>query len=323
MSATLIGTYELTEGRDHTRLYSGRRSAKRVFLVVFDMAGSIPNTQEIVTAAQGAGTYAVPTVGDAHPQETGAIAVQVGPVEETQSRYIYRVPVQYDTETDVPVLTNPTNDPWKINFSSESRMRVREQALIASTWLNETIGATKIVGTAAGAAIAAKSGEAFNPPISESDDLEIITLSHNVASPNPETLGAYRNTMNSADITIAARTVKQWCGKMLNIGIDGPNVRNNVTYYVVTFRIGVIVTKLTAGSLPMETWAHKVANVGYSQLVGGKRKAIKIDGVRPPTPVALSDTGTFDDSKTDPYIWLVFATLEEKAWSSLSLPASL
>lgn len=321
MYATLISCNEAT-GRGAARFYNrGRITAKRTWIVIFDSAGDIPNMTEVITAT------GLPALGAAHPTEASAVVVQIGDPEETDNRYVYRVPVLYDTDTGVQLETSPLNDPWRANFSSESRPKIVTQTIVDSTWLTE--GDT--IGSAASKAIANKADEPFDTPPSESNDLEIITLTHNVAAPDPEALGAYRNSMNAAAITVAARVIPRWTGKMLNIGIDGPNYRNGVKYYVVTFRIGVIVTKMTGGSppKPMETWAHKFANMGYKQRVGGTAVPSNItlaDGtttVRQAMP--LSSTGVYDPdpAKTACYVWLVFATLNEAAWSGLSLPTTL
>ena len=321
--ASLISCNEFTD-RGHILNYNGKKTARRSFIVIFDPAGEVPTTLEIITAA------GVPDIGDAHPDDSSMVAVSVGDPVKTDSKFIYTVPVQYSNDTgQVSVLhDDPEDDPWRVDIQSEARPKVKERTAISATWLSET-GPPKIVGIDANKGIANSAGSPYDPAIQESNDLEIISLTRNLKTANvdPDTIGAFRNTMNSAEIQVAGRTIPRWCGKMLNVGISGPNSRGTIGYYTITFRIGHICCGTTGAGYPKETWAHMLADVGFFYVPGGgdnNQYAIKLTGgATPVRPWPLNGAGGFSLSEKVPYVWLVFATLEEADWSTLNLPDEL
>lgn len=275
-------------------------SGTRGFIVIMSAVTDGPD----VARTADDGSIAIPTMGDVHPDNAGINVATIDP-QPTENRKIWTVIVEYSGAPGITV-SSPTNEPWIISWGFEN-----EQEVIAKTRTATNGGGDYgIWGVPAGDPIDNSVEDVFNPPLQENKALLISTLTKNKSAFDVAEAVAFMNTMNNASIVIAGHTAPKWTAKLVEYSAV-PAKRGTTDYWVVKYRI----------MFDKDTFIREVLNVGLQEKVGGVKGKIKnaLDG-------SLSDEGEKLDTngaQTAVANYWGFGTLDEKNFSTLSLPTTM
>ena len=161
-------------------------------------------------------------------------------------------------------------------------------------------------------------GDPFDPPPIEVEYDDALSVGVNIknASFNIAATMAYRDSYNSANITICNYVIPQYAGLMRDI-LATPASRNGVDYWAVTFEI--LVTR-KAG-----LWNElRIQDQGYNQLDAAGTATVKIrDRDKQPVqfPALLDGAGRKLALGLAPEV-VTFRMKESKNWAALGLPTT-
>lgn len=254
-----------------------------------------------LTASHG-GT-SIPSIADRLASDLTMVVRRIGPAEidgQDSERLYVAVPVEYSDyasdqsgqETEDP---NPLLRPADITWRFQTVERVAEKDI------NDV-------------PIQNRAGDAFDPPLMETDYLLVCEIRRNVASHSPADALAKMNTTNDASVTIAGVTVGAGQALMREYSAERA-YENGVTFARQTFEI-----------LFSESFDREVANVGYYFIDGSdgdKRKRFLDDEGRPDDiPRFIQQGAGSGDDAAGVANYLTFQTKESSTWSSLNLPTT-
>ncbi len=266
------------------------------YRVVFD---AIPTDIGDALTADAGGT-SVPAIGALFTGSTTVRCKSVGPVQGTESRLIYEVPVQYDNINPGGsgiVSTNPLSRPANIVWGFNIVERVAEK----------DIKDAEIVNSA---------GDPFDPPLLELEYRLTVNIERNVTHYSPSIAFSLINTTNNSSVNVAGVTVGKGQALLTDYSAEA-QYDGGIEY--IRERIAVELAK---------THSREVANLGFYFKDGNdssKRKHVTDDnGDKDTKPHFLRVTSTASSPKGDDLgqtaSYLTFDTKESKSWGLLFLP---
>lgn len=167
-----------------------------------------------------------------------------------------------------------------------------------------------------GALVKNSAGDAFDPPLTETFSFLTLNITRNVSAVgyNPLNARDYKNSVNSANVTVAGITITALDGLLKDYSME-PKTVNGVNF--IQEKIGILISDREG------RWARKVLDAGLYQLVDGKRTRIQDDnGQDVVSPVKLNGAGAKAANAAAP-TWLTFTLKKQRAWSGLNLPATM
>jgi len=201
---------EWTKGATAGRSQDGRQY-RRVFQVQLETLGDYP-------AKDAREATGIPTVGDAHPDDSAAKVRRVE-AAGTGNRKIWMVNVDYEKRygTAVDYPDDPLDEDPKIRWGAWTHTVAIEKDKFG-------IG---VYNTA---------GSRFDPPL-QRDAYELeVTITRNEASYSPSTARSFLGSVNAAQTEIAGYVAGYRKAKIVEYSGQAAN-RNEVNYYIVTYKI--------------------------------------------------------------------------------------
>lgn len=200
----------------------------------------------------------------------------------------WKVTIEYGTPSGGTSDPNPLARPAVVTYASDERT---EPYFMAR---NKDGNLASVVNTA---------GERPDGFFERECGTLVITVQKNQDTFDPVAMAAIQYTTNSGTVTIDGKGYA--AGTLLLKPPTAQKVTENVTYYQVTYQL----------KAKAEGWYDSLANVGYSELKGGKPVPI-LDktGNRITKPWPLNTDGTKKANQTDTIDEIKFWPYEPKSW---------
>jgi len=290
----------------------------RVYLVKLD---GVPTGPDEAMDADLGGGNAIPSLGDAHPDYATAVCSDISAeLENDADRTLWVVTCEYTTSDSNNSSDDPTDDPWEISWGAQNTREIVANTKTATNATPPTGAKSK--GVVAGAPIVNAAGDWFDPPIEEDRAILSLTLRKNKSSYDVNEAAEYINTCNDDAITIAGYTAAKWTARLVEY--SGEERFDRGGYWRVTYRI-LITEKATKDGNEIG-WQREVINQGYNWADGSDNRypIVLTEGGELVKPWPLNDDGTYSETMATTDInYLIFGTILEKSFSTLSLPTSM
>lgn len=167
-----------------------------------------------------------------------------------------------------------------------------------------------------GALVKNSAGDPFDPPLTETFSFLTLSITRNVTAVgyNPLTARDYKNSVNSADCTVAGITITNGDGLLKDYSME-PKTTNGVSF--IQEKIGILISDREG------RWARKILDAGLYEMVNGKRTRIQDDnGQDVVSPVKLNGAGAKAANGAAP-TWLTWNLKKQRSWAGLNLPAAM
>jgi len=294
MPLTVVKVGELTD-MSSSEVKTGQRSHKRVFLVTC--------TQNVASpyALYGAtdGVDAVPSLGDAHPDDADAFVSSASLKANMMQRnadgkWVFQVELTYETVVGSGSLDpNPLTRPAEISVGGET--------ITADTFLDRN-----------GKPIVNSAGDPFETFLQKEDGDLTIEITRNESSFDVVRAAQYKHAINDSSITIIGVS---FSARQLKMGIiNAQKIKENgTTYWKVRYPL----------KARFDGFRVKVADMGYNQLIAGtpkKRDQILANGLPVDRPWPLDGAGAKKPNPDDAPATLTFEVSEELDFTVFGLP---
>lgn len=213
---------------------------------------------KLETTTKAEGPYAVgshgslPKIGSVHNEDSAAwcnnIAVQVN------KGLAWYVIARYSSERQLAI--DPTTEPAIVTVTTEQFQKQ-----------------TDLVNSA---------GDPYDPPYMMDDSRRVINVQKNMSG-HPSWILDYSDTVNSDSFVVKGITYTAGQGKVQRVSIGEAQVRNGVSFVVVTIEI----------HLEKNGWQIRALDAGFREIDGYDRVNIVNggDGLQPTAPVQLDGSG--------------------------------
>lgn len=220
MTVNYLGPFERSANND---------SGKRSYIVTYKL-----ETTDQSESAYLVGSHpSLPRIGDVHPDDPNAWCNGLQ-IDNTSPWKGWTATATWSSEREL--ATDPTSDPAIITVNTEQFQKVAE------TDIN-------------GYSIGNSAGDPFDPPYMIDDSRRVIMISKNMSG-HPDWLLDYQDVVNSDAFTVKGKTYAAGKGKVQRVTIGEGQVRNGVTFVVVTIEI----------HLQKNGWLLEPLDVGFRQL---------------------------------------------------------
>jgi hypothetical protein len=251
----VISFKEIHEGREGGVQLSGKRSTvathTRVFRVKTDS-----NYDDEVTILEYADC---PREGDQHPTNSDAYCKSVRARNESFSKRVWIVSVEYSTEREISIT--PTAEPAEVTWSTEFYQRPYFQ-------------------DKDGYGIVNSAGDPYDPPVEGDDARWVATVTKNVDQV-PSWLLTYRNAVNSDTFVLDGLPIAAGYAKLMGVSIGKWEKRDVFWYRSVSLTIAV----------DSNGWAKQILDAGFREISGSLRVNIQVNGEDVTAPVPLNGSG--------------------------------
>ena len=234
--------------------------------------------------------------GDAHPEEAGLTAREfdMQPIERPHHKKLYEVTVTYKSPVRGEYAQDPVNEPAEIRYGGRAETRI----------------ATK---TTSGAAVLNSARDPFAPPYEYSVHPLTIMIGRAQATAVPATIRSYRDSVNSAAITVAGFSLAARQGLMTGWDASSFVAAGFGTRWRHEYTIEV-----ADGTWDVELLDH---GLYYFDTANVKRR-FKIEGEPTEEPQRLDGSGgpLAEGAAASASVYWIFRIRTETNWSTLSLP---
>jgi len=295
--STVTSVVERMSGRggDETTSTQG---FTRVFQVEIDAISATVESDILANAS-------IPAIGAAHPAYSAVKCIRRRiKLVDDDDFLTWEVECEYALPTPGRnnISSNPINDPPRISFGSAQYTRVVERAYQSGDTIDDP-----------SEAVLNSAGQPFDPPVVQEEENMVISITRNERTIDPADLVTYRNTINSASITIAGVVIAEHRGRMRSIMASKAWDTSGTAYWQVSYEIEIATA----------THIREILDAGYYERNSSGLVPIldKGDNPEPITEPAPLDGSGGEGDPTSP-VYLSYQTYWAKAWSGLSLPSS-
>lgn len=244
-----------------------------------------------VAALTEAATLNLPDLGDSHPSNSSAKAVDISASHYVGEGSVFSITVAYTNEREVidfKSSANPFTLPTDVNYDQVDNL---------TTILKDTV---------TGLAFKNSAGDLFTTAFQENKPLTRITLRRNERDFDAKKAATLRNKVCPNSVKIDGFTYEANTAKLERYIASKQFDQFNRDYFVVTYQI----------LINEDTFIRNIFNVGHKDI---KNTPVGTDFIIPGQTFGLLNLeGFFIDPKSDPFV-LPFNTLEVEDWSFLGL----
>ncbi len=240
------------------------------------------------------------STNDAHPEDAGVLArtFQVQPVAEELGKRAYDVTINYESPDPGQSFGDPVNDDPVIRFAGRSKTIIAIRDKDGTPLLNSAY-------------------DWFNPPLELDVHPATITIERNESTAVSATMRDFRDSVNSAGITIAGHTLA--VRQALLSDWQATSFRRDTFFrwrHVYTIDIADV------------NWDEALVDQGLYYLDGASppiKRPVIVGGEPATEPQRLNGSGGVLDPNTSPVgtQFREFRVRKELAWSTLNLPTAL
>jgi len=283
----VVSCYEIHDGRGGGVSRGDKKDTRkwtRVFRVITN--SNYDGPVEILLAAT-----IIPRVGQSHPQDPYAWAKDFKCDQDSKSKLIWTVTVEYTTDRSTPESSdkqNPLTEPAVIEWSTDTTQE-------------------DFTKDKNGDAIVNHAKDPFVPPVKGDVSGWTVTVTKNVAFV-PTWITDYRDAVNSDAFMLDGYSVAAGTAKMKSIKIGKWQQRNDIWFRELSFTISL-----------RGDWSKVILNTGLNHYDAGKKiRNTLSDGTYTTQPQLLGTDGHLLSSGDTP-IWCEFDIYAEQPFSTLPL----
>lgn len=296
----IVGFFEVWDGRDHVANDQRERNYTRTFKCVVNTATTDPAEIRLYPGCPRVWSIYASANGLV---DSGSWCREVHVRQDATDPYLFIVTCTYSNRIerqDLNIIENPLLRPAEIEWDTEPRARV--------AWTDRE-----------GDAVRNSAGERFDPPLEREENISVLTITKNQLLYDQFGYVGYRNSVNSK------AWFNQLPGAVKCAHIKGSRqFENGIYFWRATFTFHMRENLDSDPTLPApqraaETWAYRVLDQGYFEIVGGNRRPIILPGGAYPTSPVLLDGGGGQLPVGDPPEFLLFQLLPERDFNALNL----